>query len=383
MSSSIESLFSGFTLNGLGLTNRIAMSPMTRNFSQGGIPGEDVAAYYRRRAEGGVGLIFTEGVGIDHASAIGAGSMNEHALPVLHGAAAMAGWSRVVEAVHKAGGRIMPQLWHMGPIRRPGTGPRPDAPSARPSGIWGPIEGTPVPPDYAADVSAATAPLSESEIGDIVAGYARSAANAVACGFDGVAIHGAHGYLIDAFFWEGTNRRNDRWGGSLPNRARFGAEVVRAIRAATGPDCPVVFRFSQWKIQNYAARVAQTPQELELLLAPLVDAGVDLFDVSTRVLATPAFEGSDLSLAGWVKKVTGKSAMAVGGVGLDKDLQSSFVETTRMVNNVAPVADRLARGEFDLVAVGRALLVDPEWVRKIRTGEPFRPFSVEAYATLY
>ncbi len=158
--------------------------------------------------------------------------------------------------------------------------------------------------------------------------------------------------------------------------------MVKAVRAATGPDFPIIFRFSQWKLQDYAARNAATPEELGALLAPIADAGVDVFDASTRLFNAPAFDGSDLGLAGWAKKLTGKPSMTVGGIGFSKDLQSSFVEDTQAVNNLAAVADRFDKGEFDLVAIGRALLMDPQWVRKARSGEPFRPFSLAAYSTL-
>ncbi len=377
----IDPLLTPFALRGLTLRNRIVMSPMTRNFSPGGVPNAAVAAYYRRRAAAEVGLIITEGVGIDHPASIGAGSMNEHDIPVLHGDA-VAGWRGVVDAVHAAGGAIMPQLWHMGAIRRAGTGDHPDAASMRPSGIWGPTGSAMLPPAYLAEMAVPTAPMSDRDIADVIAGYGRSAANAKRAGFDGVAIHGAHGYLIDSFFWSATNMRTDRWGGSIARRAAFGVEVVRAIRAAIGPDLPIVFRFSQWKLQDYAAQIAQTPDELAELLVPLAEAGVDLFDASTRVFSAPAFAGSPMGLAGWAKQVSGRPVMAVGSVGISRDLQTSFMQETGLIDNLALVTERFARGEFDLVAVGRALLMDPEWVVKMRTGGALQPFRLQAYATL-
>ncbi len=381
MPSPIEMLLDPFTLRGLRLRNRFVMSPMTRNFSPGGVPGANVAEYYRRRAAAEVGLVVTEGIGIDHPSAVGAGSMNEHDVPVLHGGAAE-GWRRVVESVHAAGGTIVPQLWHMGGIRRDRTGTHPGARSMRPSGFWGPFDKAMLPPDYIAEMREPTAPMTEEEIADVIAAYGRSAANAKTAGFDGIAIHGAHGYLIDSFFWHATNKRDDRWGGDLSRRVAFGVEVVRAIRGAVGSDMPIIFRFSQWKLQDYDARNAETPDELGALLGPLADAGVDLFDASTRIFSRPVFANSDMGLAGWAKKLTGKPSMAVGGVGVTKDLQSSFVEETRMIDNLDVVVERFARGEFDLVGIGRGLLMDAEWVVKARTGEPFQPFRLQAYGTL-
>jgi 2,4-dienoyl-CoA reductase-like NADH-dependent reductase (Old Yellow Enzyme family) len=380
---SIEPLFEPFALRGVTFRNRFIMSPMTRTASPGGVPGENVAAYYRRRAENDVGLVTTEGVGIAHPAALGAGSMGEDNVPVLHGEAALAGWKHVVNEVHRVGGVIFPQLWHMGVMRVPGTGAYPDTPSSRPSGIWGPAGKAMLPPPFLEKVMPPTEPMTESEIADVIAAYARSAANARSVGFDGIAIHGAHGYLPDTFFWKETNLRTDQWGGDLVARARFASEVVKAIRAAIGPDLPIVFRYSQWKQQDYDARVAETPQELERLLAPLVQAGVDMFDVSTRIFSRPAFDGSELTLAGWTRKVTGAAVSAVGGVGLSKDLQTSFLGGTVAVNNLDQVMQRYLNGEFDMICVGRSLIMDPAWVRKARAGEAFAPFRLEAYGELY
>ncbi|MPS67331.1 MAG: NADH:flavin oxidoreductase [Novosphingobium sp.] len=382
MTSGVEVLFRPCEVGPLALPNRFVMAPMTRNFSPDGIPSDGVADYYRRRADAEVGLIVTEGIGVDHPAAVGRETMGGGASPVMHGVAALARWRAVVDGVHAAGGKIIPQLWHQGVIRVPGTGYHPDTPSARPSGIWGPLDKAMVSPEYLELVREPTAPLTDNEIGDIIAGFARSAANARDAGFDGIALHGAHGYLIDSFLWGETNLRTDRWGGTLSDRARLAAELVRAVRAATAPDFPIMFRYSQWKLQDYEARNAQTPDELESLLTPIAEAGVDLFDVSTRVFSAPAFDGSDLSLAGWVKRLTGRPTIAVGGVGLSRDLQTSFAQRTVMTNNLPLVAERLAKGEFDLVAVGRALLMDPQWVCKMRKGESVKPFRLEAYGSL-
>jgi 2,4-dienoyl-CoA reductase-like NADH-dependent reductase (Old Yellow Enzyme family) len=197
MREDLAPLFTEFSWRSLKLSNRFVMSPMTRKFSPDGVPGDDVAAYYTRRAMAKVGLIITEGVGVDHPSAIGHGSMAEENIPVLHGEAALAGWRKVVERVHAAGGRIIPQLWHMGGIRQEGTPPHPDVKSMRPND------------------------MSEADIAEIIAAFARSAANAKAVGFDGIALHGGHGYLIDSFLWAGTNARDDIWGGDISRRTRF------------------------------------------------------------------------------------------------------------------------------------------------------------------
>lgn len=378
----LRPLAAEFTTRGFTLANRFVMAPMTRNFSPGGIPGDDVAAYYERRARGGVGLIVTEGIGIDHPAALGDGGLAEVAVPVLHGAA-VAAWRAVVERVHAAGGKIFPQLWHQGPMRVEGTGNCPEAPSMRPSGIWGQLGKATVDPEIIRKLEAPTRPMRESEIADVIEAYARSAANAVEAGFDGVALHGAHGYLIDAFLWAGCNRRDDRWGGDIERRGRFAIEVVRAVRRSVGPDLPILFRFSQWKQQDYGARLAGTPTELEAVLAPLAEAGVDMFDASTRRYDDLPFEGSPHTLAGWTRRITDKPCIAVGGVGLSGGLfetgPDGRVDPRDDFDHLAAMFDA---GEFDLIGIGRSLLQSPDWVRLLCAGGPLPAFDRAATSRL-
>lgn len=377
-------LFAPLSVRGLILANRVVMSPMTRGFSPDGVPGDDVAGYYRRRAEGETGLIITEGVGIDHPSALGEAGLGENAIPVLGGPASVEGWQRVTDAVHAAGGVIFPQLWHMGPMREQHTGPVPDAPVLRPSGLWGPAGRlNSLDAGYVERVLPAIQPMTDAQIADVIAAYACSASYAREAGFDGIAIHGGHGYLIDSFLWAETNRRTDAWGGSRAARSRFGAEVVRAIRAAIGDSMPITFRFSQWKQQDFKARLASTPAELEDVLAPLADAGVDIFEASTRYFNRAEFAGSEMNLAGWTKKVTGKLSMAVGGIGIDKGFYDSMNGAkTGTQPDLSALLARFARGEFDLIGVGRSLLHDPQWARRARLGEPFLGFSNESLKLL-
>ena len=366
------------------LKNRIVMAPMTRNRSPDGVPGPDVAAYYRRRAENDVALIVTEGVAVAHPSATGDAGLAEFAIPEMFGDAALDAWRHVVAEVHAAGGVIFPQLWHQGVMRREGSGRYPGAPSMRPSGIWGPSgRHTSSGEAYLAEMAEPTRPMTDGEIADVIAAFAESAAAANSVGFDGIALHGAHGYLFDTFFWEETNRRRDHFGGDIVGRSRFATEVVRAIRATVGPGLPIMFRFSQWKQQDFDARVAGTPAELERWLGVLVDAGVDILDPSTRVFDAPAFEGSDLSLAGWTRKLTGKPTMAVGSIGLEKDLYAQMTPGRAIAaSNLDRVMARFEHGEFDLVGVGRAMIADPAWAVRARGGTPFKPYTLEDLATL-
>jgi 2,4-dienoyl-CoA reductase-like NADH-dependent reductase (Old Yellow Enzyme family) len=349
-------LFKSFTLNGVTLANRIVMAPMTRNHSPGGVPGADVAAYYRRRAEGGAGLILTEGTAPNHPEA-----KNMPDVPHMYGDEALAGWTRVVEGVHAAGGRIFSQLWHVGAVQGHSEPKLPRAPIS-PSGLLKP------------DTKVGE-PMTESEIEGMIDTYAEAAANAQRVGFDGIELHGAHGYLIDQFFCEGTNRRTDKYGGDLVQRTRFGVEVIRECRRRVGPKFPIQLRFSQWKLQDYGARLAATPQDLERFLEPLAAAGLDAFHCSTRRFWDPEFEGSDLNLAGWTKKLTSKPTITVGSVSLEVDFTVSLGRAPApktdgngagRAAHMERLGEMLDRGDFDLVAVGRAILADPAWAAKVR-----------------
>jgi 2,4-dienoyl-CoA reductase-like NADH-dependent reductase (Old Yellow Enzyme family) len=369
LSDSLAPLFTPFTLGSMTVSNRFAMSPMTRRRALGGVPLPEVADYYRRRVEGGVGLIITEGVGIDHPSALGWTGVDGTEIPHMYGPDALAAWEQVVETIHQAGGRVATQLWHQGAMRVPGTGLHPDAPSMRPSGIWGPLAGRiTVTQEYLAQVRGEIPAMSEEDIQDIIEAYARSAANARRAGFDAIGIHAAHGYLLDSFLWTGTNLRTDRWGRSLAGRLAIVREVVRAVRRAA-PDLPLLLRVSQWKQQDYDARIAETPDQLEALLGPLADDGVDLFDISARNFGHPAFEGSARSLAGWVKTVTGRPTMAVGSIGLATALFDRADGTAEAADNLPALVARFEAGEFDLAGVGRMLIAQPDWVNRMARGE--------------
>ena len=371
--SPIEPLLQPFALRDMVLPNRVVMAPMTRYRSPDGAPTAEVASYYERRAATGLGAIVTEGIALGHYAAA-----DHPGIPRLDGAAALAGWQVVVDAVHGAGGRIIPQLWHQGPMWQVEHPSAASGNPMRPSGEWGPPDGViSIRPEDRARHLAPVPPMTESDIADVIQAYAGAARACAALGADGIAIHGAHGYLIDSFLWAATNTRTDRWGGDPASRAAFGAAVVSAIRGEVGEGMPIVMRFSQFKMQDYRAVLAPTPAVLGELLGPLADAGVDLFDASQRYFDTPAFPGSPLNLAGWAKKLTGKASMTVGGVALGKAAGAGrhIDDSQPSHDNLAQLTARFERGEFDLVAVGRAILNDAQWFAKATRGEDFLPFD--------
>lgn len=367
----LDTLWRPFRVKTLDLANRVVMAPMTRNFSPEGVPNADVAAYYRRRAEGGVGLIVSEGTVIDRPA-----SRNLPRIPFFHGDAALAGWKTVIDGVHAAGGKMAPQLWHTGSTYGGDKTWDQGGPIDSPSGLVGPGQER-------------GQPMTEEAIADTIAAFGRAAADAKRLGFDTFEIHGAHGYLIDQFFWSGTNLRGDAWGGAtIKERSRFALEVVKAARAAVGPDFPIILRVSQWKQQDYAARLATTPDEMTDWLAPLVEAGIDILHCSQRRFWEPEFpeiDGADgLNFAGWAKKLTGAATISVGSVGLSGEFLAAFRGESSQPTNLDNLLARLERDEFDLIAVGRALIVDPSWVSKVKAGDmaSLQPFSPAALGTL-
>ncbi len=368
---SMDILFKPFRLKSLELKNRIVMAPMTRSFSPNGVPGENVAAYYRRRAEADVGLIISEGTVIDRPAA-----RNEPGIPFFHGEASLAGWENVIKGVHEAGGKMAPQIWHVGSAASPSTKWTPPEPIDSPSGLFAP--GKP-----------RGEPMSESAIADTIAAFASAAANAKRLGFDVVEIHGAHGYLIDQFFWDKTNLRTDRYGGAtLKQRSTFAVEIIKAVRAAVGPNFPIILRVSQWKQQDYSVKLAANPNEMTDWLLPLVEAGVDILHCSQRRFWEPEFaeiDGQDgLNFAGWAKKLTGAATISVGSVGLSGEFLAAFGGESSKPAGLDGLVRRMERGEFDLIAVGRAILSDPQWAEKIRGGNQadLKDFSPAAFGEL-
>ncbi|CAN7544667.1 NADH:flavin oxidoreductase [Phenylobacterium sp. LjRoot225] len=361
-------LFTPFQLGDITLPNRIVMPAMGLAICENGIPSAEVAAYYARRATGGAGLVMTEGVYIDHPA-----SGDNPMLGRFHGRDALEGWRNVAREVHAAGGITMPELWHVG-LNYSTYDLVTGAPRYRPE------LGQVSPSGYIEPGKKVCEGMTQAQIDEVIAAYGAGADMALQLGFDGVEIHGGHGYLIDQFFWSGTNHRSDRYGGSPRARGQFAAEVVAECRRRVGPGVPVVLRISQWKVVDYRARFAESPQELAQILAPIVEAGVDLFDCSERRFWEPCFEGSDLNLAGWVKKLTGKPTMTIGSIGLDCEMMSSLMEGREAGLNLSSL-DRLIemfeRGDFDLVGVGRAMIAEPDWAKIVRQGEfqRLRPFS--------
>lgn len=353
----IEALFSPFIHRKLSLSTRFVMAPLLRLFAQNGIPTPEMLRYYQRRAGHLLGLIITEPVAVnDKAAAVDEGMAH------FFGGRALRAWKRIVNAVHSSPCRIAPQLFHAGMLRAESgadadSGVRP----VGPSGI------DPLTLEERGET------MSHERIREVVHAYAQAAADARVLGFDAVEICGGQGGLIDQFLRPETNRRHDEYGGDMPRNLRFACEVIHAVRKAVGRRFPVIFRFSQSLPGQVRPLLVSSPSELAELLTPLSLAGVDVFSCDPAGNeSSPAFPGSSLGLAGWVRKLSGKPVITSGGVGVD----SGSMQT---------LAERFSMHEFDLVAVGRVLLADPAWVRKIyeaRENE-ILPYTQRAWGRLF
>lgn len=358
-----ETLFDPLSIKGMALKNRFVVPAMQRGMCADGAPTPELAEYYQRRIEGGFSLIISESCAVNHPSStqqVSAAWMTERTQPA---------WRTCVQSVHKAGGRLFIQLWHEGATRKVGgSGPLAAHDTISPSGLIHPGKRN-------------GRAASGSDLEEIKQAYVDSALMAQQIGADGVEIHAAHGYLLDQFLWSETNLRSDGYGGSnLQDRLRFPAEVLAAVRTAVGPRFPISFRFSQWKEVDFDAKIVRTPAELELLLSTIESAGADVVHVSTRRFYKEEWAESPRSLAGWVKTMTDLPVVAVGSVGVEGDIKETFTGADSRLDVAAGVRElhrRHNQGEFDLVAVGRSSISEPDWVQKVRQGRfnEIRPFT--------
>jgi 2,4-dienoyl-CoA reductase-like NADH-dependent reductase (Old Yellow Enzyme family) len=347
-------MFEPLSVRGLTLENRFVMPAMQRSWCEDGGPTDFLIDYYCRRVEGGVGLIITEACAVDHPTAT-------HSPKYAWVSPRTAGpWRRCIERVRAAGGHLFVQLWHEGAVRVGDDGPGETA-SVSPSGIVG---------GGRTNGRAAT----DRELREIAEAYARSAAIAQECGASGVELHACHGYLLDQFLWAETNRRTDRYGGpSVIERAAYVLEIVEGVRRAVGETFPISLRLSQWKEVDLSARIAADPAELHATLVLFETAGIDIFHASTRRFWLPEWPDldPDLGLAGWMKRGTNAVVIAVGSVGLDIDVMTNVSGSTASSTGsegYREMVRRFARGDFDLMAIGRGQIGDPNWVNTLRSG---------------
>jgi len=351
-------LFEPFLQGPLDLPNRLVVAPLTRvSATPDGCATAEMAAYYRRYAEGGWGLIVTEATYVDDHAAQG-----YFRQPGIVTPAQIAAWRQVTEAVHAAGGRIVLQLSHAGALGQGNPrGRRTVAPSAiRPAGEiarryrgMGPY--------------AIPAALDEYEIATIIAAFGQAARNAIDAGFDGVEIHGANGYLIHQFLTPDSNQRSDGWGGSLDNRLRFLMDVLQAVREAVPTDRILGLRLSQSRANDAAAQWQNGAAEAAGIFNAVGRVPGLYLHISSHTGCAPVFD-SGLSLAGLARRHSGHPVIANGRL-----------ETGDLAETL------LTGGESDLISLGRAAIADPDWPDKVKRGDVpvgFHPDMIAPVADL-
>jgi N-ethylmaleimide reductase len=328
-------LFAPFQLGPLLLPNRVVMAPMTRNRAgAGNVPTALNAEYYEQRAS--AGLIVTE------ATQVSPQGVGYPGTPGIHTDTQVEGWRRVTDAVHRAGGRIFLQLWHVGRISHP---------SLQPGGAL-PVAPSAIAAEGQAFTTSGLQPfvvprsLETGEIPDVVAQFGAGARHALAADFDGVELHAANGYLIDQFLRDGTNRRTDRYGGSLENRARFLLEVVEAVTAVWGPE-RVGVRLSPWSDFN-SMHDSDPPATFGYVARALAPFGLAYLHV-VEPIGVPA--GAE-PLAAHLKAAFGGALMVNGGY----------------TKSLAEAA--LARGEADLVSFAASFLANPDLPVRLARNAP-------------
>ncbi len=325
------------------------MAPLTRSRAIGNVPNELMAQYYAERAS--VGLIITEGTS---PSPNGLGYAR---IPGIYSAAQIAGWKLVTSAVHVKGAKIFVQLMHTGRISHQlnmPPGARVLAPSAVAAGgdMWTDAEGLKPEPVPEA--------MSDADIKQTIEEFAQAAKNAIAAGFDGIELHGANGYLLEQFLRPNTNVRTDRYGGPIENRARFVLEVVDAVIKAIGRD-KVGIRISPFGVFNNMPVYPQMEADYTYLASQLNERGVlyiHLVDHSS--MGAPAIPDS---MKATLRKMSRCALILSGGydpVRAEKDLKAN---------------------KGDLIAVGKAVLANPDLPKRWQTGAPLNAANPDTFYT--
>ncbi|MDR4938271.1 NADH:flavin oxidoreductase [Rossellomorea marisflavi] len=344
-------LFEPLNVGSTMLNNRIGVAPMTRvSATEDGIVTDQMISYYTSFAQGGFGLVITEGTYIDNRY-----SQTYDNQPGIVDEEQVQGWKKVVDYVHRAGAKIFMQIQHTGPLSQGNRSlNKTVAPSAiQPKGEQLEFYGGKGPFKLPEEVT-------NREIKDIINAFANSAKRAQTAGFDGIEIHGANGYLLDSFLTDYTNKRSDEYGGTTENRVRLLVEVSKAVRESVGDDFTVGIRISQGKVNDYSHKWKGKEEDARMIFGQLGESGLDYIHVTEHKAWEPAFDTSDLSLAAFAKKFAGLPVIANG------HLEDPTVAT-----------DLVEQGSADLITLGKGALANHDWVNKVKLDEPLAEFDEE------
>jgi 2,4-dienoyl-CoA reductase-like NADH-dependent reductase (Old Yellow Enzyme family) len=340
-----ESLFGSTAIGGVALANRIALAPMTRvSATVEGLPTDRIGGYYRTFAEGGFGLLITEGLYIDHFT-----SQGYHFQPGIADSAQAEAWYRVVDGVHAAGAKFFAQLMHAGSQSQG----NPHTATA-----WGPSAVRPKGEQLAMYRGAGPFQIPEAmsleHISQLRAAFVNAARQARDAGFDGVEIDGANGYLLDAFLTDYMNTRTDGYGGNVANRVRLAAEVCGDVVAAVGADIAVGIRISQGKVSDNYHRWSEA--DAAIIFGALADTGIDYIHTTEYRALAPAFPDGGETLAQLAKHNSGLPVIANGNLDDPRDADAI-----------------IASGDADVVALAKSALANRDWPLRVQTGQPLSP----------
>lgn len=345
-----DHLFHPFAIGRMALRNRLAVAPMTRvSATDEGCATARMQRYYSAFAEGGFGLVITEGIYTD--KAYSQGYLRQSGLS---DSAQRDAWAPLVRAVHAGGARIVAQLMHAGALSqenvhcRDTRGPSAVRPKGQQMTFYRGAGPYPLPQAMTID-----------EIDETIRGFADAAARAREAGFDGIEIHGANGYLLDQFLTERTNERDDDYGGTLEGRLRLLLDVAAAVRRAVGNDFTVGMRISQGKVNDFTHKWQGAQRDAAMIFGSLRDGPVDYVHTTEFAAWESAF-GSGPSLATVAKQHSSLPVIANGSL-------HDPVRAARMIGN----------GDADVVALGRGALTHADWPRRVRYGEPIDEFDRE------
>ena len=345
-------LFSPFKLKKYTLKNRIGVAPMTRMSSPGdSIPRQDVFDFLVRRAENDAAIVYTEAIVTDYESAQGypgqARLLTQRQIEA---------WKPVVDAIRKEGAVSIMQMFHCGRTAWPEINPanRVIAPSAISPRQKNPLTGEPYPvPDE----------MSTFDIQHVITGFVETARGAIAAGFDGIEIHGAHGYLINNFLSSYSNQRADEYGGSVENRYRFAHEIIGAVRQVVPPDRLLTFRVSNWGITDMEVSLCADKMEWQQVIQMLSKEPIDAISVSTYDYRDKAF-GTDQSMAQITREATDLPIMICG-----------------KIYDRATAEDALK--DADIILSAKSILLNPNWVDDIRNNKELPLYKSEAANVAY
>ncbi len=339
-----NTLFSPFALKNLKLRNRIGVAPMTRMSADiRCIPRQDVFDFLVRRAENGAGIVYTEAIVTDYESAQGYPSQSR-----ITTKPQISAWRHVVHDIHQKGALAIMQIFHCGRIGWPEINPahRVIAPSPLSPLQKNPLTGHPYPlPEE----------MSHFDIDHVIHGFVETASGAIAAGFDGVEIHGAHGYLISQFLSAHSNQRRDCYGGTTENRYRFVHEVIQAVQPVIPADKLLTFRISNWGVVDPEISLFENADEWQNIITKLSDEPIDALSISTHDFQMKAF-GTDKTMSELTRQVTQLPIMICGKI---YDLNTA----------------ELALDHADIVLMGKSMLLNPNIVTDVKMGKTLSSYT--------